>query len=180
MWRKTNQPEKKKKKGSAGLIIWMVSRFLKLPQKQFIRNCPNQIVQTKFFFFFWRSIIIFSMMSYQPPPLPSSESKSIYKKGKKETENRAKRREKRRSFCVHAWRIAINVTQLSKKKKKKSFFLNKWLKMINSWKRNIKREMERRRAGSGLLVCCKLTTAVIEYLRTTQHWLHRPWSLRTW
>lgn len=55
-------------------------------------------------------------MSYQPPP--SSKSKNIYKKGKKKTENRAKRREKRRSFCVHAWRIAINVTQLSKKKKK--------------------------------------------------------------
>lgn len=82
--------------------------------------------------------------------------------------------------CMHDVLPLMSPNYRKKKKKKVFFFLNKWLKMINLWKRNIKREMERRRAGSGLLVCCKLTTAVIEYLRTTQHWLHRPWSLRTW
>ena len=60
-------------------------------------NCPNQIL-----FFFLKVYNHLFNDVIPASPLPSSESKSIYKKGKKETENRAKRREKRRSFCVHA------------------------------------------------------------------------------
>lgn len=105
-----------KKKGSAGLIIWMVSRFLKLPQKQFIRNCPNQIL-----FFFWRSIIIFSMMSYQPPPSLLRKVRAYTKKGRRKRKTEQKGGKRGGPFvCMHD--VLPLMSPNYRKKKKKFFF----------------------------------------------------------